>query len=121
MLWQRATDLLRQDEGQRLPAGWNGIAQGGSSTNHQHYRALDAFTNGGLGIAFLWPFSGERFFAPIHPVEVSPLGLSRFLSSKGVAVLWSEILWIWSPLFAAAAVAAVFRPHLIQVLRKQAV
>ena len=70
---------------------------------------LDAFTNGGLGIAFLWPFSGERFFAPIHPVEVAPLGLSHFLSLKGVAVLWSEFLWIWLPLFAAAAVAAVFR------------
>ena len=24
---------------------------------------LDAFTNGGLGIAFLWPFSSERYFA----------------------------------------------------------
>ena len=70
---------------------------------------LDAFTNGGLGVAFLWPFSGERLFAPIHPVEVAPLGLSRFLSPRGVAVLWSEVLWIWLPLFAVAAVAAILR------------
>lgn len=70
---------------------------------------LDAFTNGGLGVALLWPFSGERFFAPFHPVEVAPLGFSRFLSPRGVAVLWSEVLWIWLPLFAAAAVAAAFR------------
>ncbi len=26
--------------------------------------ALDAFTNGGLGVAFLWPWSEQRFFAP---------------------------------------------------------
>jgi inner membrane protein len=70
---------------------------------------LDAFTNGGLGIAFLWPFSGERFFAPLHPIEVAPLGLSRFLSLRGVAVLWSEVLWIWLPLFAVAAVAVASR------------
>jgi inner membrane protein len=70
---------------------------------------LDAFTNGGLGIAFLWPFSGERFFAPFHPIEVAPLGLSRFLSSRGVAVLWSEVLWVWLPLFGAAAVAVASR------------
>lgn len=71
---------------------------------------LDAFTNGGLGVAFLWPFSGERFFAPIHPVEVAPLGFARFLSQRGAAVLWSEFLWIWMPLFSVAAVAAAFQP-----------
>src|SRR5262249_47834753 len=44
--------------------------------------ALDAFTNGGLGIAFLWPWSGARYFAPaaLRVIEVSPIGLSRFLS-----------------------------------------
>lgn len=72
---------------------------------------LDAFTNGGLGIALLWPFSGERFFAPFQPIEVAPLGLSRFLSLRGVAVLWSEVLWVWLPLFAIAAVAVASRQH----------
>jgi inner membrane protein len=72
---------------------------------------LDAFTNGGLGVAFLWPFSGERFFAPFHPIEVAPLGLSRFLSLRGVAVLWSEVIWIWLPLFAVATVAVASRQH----------
>jgi inner membrane protein len=78
---------------------------------------LDALTNGGLGIAFLWPFSGERFFAPFQPIEVAPLGLSRFLSPKGVAVLWSEILWVWLPLFGAAAIAVAFRRYRTLTLR----
>ncbi len=78
---------------------------------------LDAFTNGGLGVAFLWPFSGERFFAHFHPVEVAPLGLSRFLSLRGVAVLWSEVLWIWLPLFAVAAIAAIPRFNRARLLQ----
>jgi inner membrane protein len=63
---------------------------------------LDALTNGGLGIAFLWPWSGERFFAPMQVIEVAPLRLSRFLSLKGAAVLWSEFLWVWLPLMGMA-------------------
>jgi len=66
---------------------------------------LDAFTNGGLGIALLWPFSDERFFAPLRPVEVAPLSLSRFLSARGLDVLWSEFLWIWLPCLGATALA----------------
>ena len=58
---------------------------------------LDAFTNGGLGIAFLWPWSTERFFAPMQVIQVSPIGISRFLSSRGVSVLISEFVWVWIP------------------------
>lgn len=72
---------------------------------------LDAFTNGGLGIAFFWPLSGERFFAPVQPIEVAPLSLSRFLSLKGAAVLWSEVLWVWLPLFGAAAITVAARRY----------
>jgi inner membrane protein len=61
---------------------------------------LDALTNGGSGIALLWPFSGERFFAPYTPIEVSPIGLSRFLSERGARVMVSEILWVWLPVLA---------------------
>ena len=64
--------------------------------------ALDAFTNGGLGVAFLWPWSGERFFAPeaLRVIEVSPIGLTRFLSGRGVVVFESELRWIWLPALA---------------------
>jgi inner membrane protein len=70
---------------------------------------LDAFTNGGLGIAFFWPWSGERFFAPVQVIEVAPLGISRFLSARGMAVLWSEFLWVWMPLMGLAAALALWR------------
>ncbi|MBT5185639.1 MAG: metal-dependent hydrolase [Kordiimonadaceae bacterium] len=54
---------------------------------------LDALTNGGSGIAFFWPFTSERYFFPITPIEVSPIGLSNFLTARGASVLWSE-LWL---------------------------
>ena len=58
---------------------------------------LDAFTNGGLGIAFLWPLSTERFFAPAQVIQVAPLGISGLLSQRGISVLISEIIWVWIP------------------------
>ena len=70
---------------------------------------LDAFTNGGSGIAFLWPFSEQRYFAPVAPIEVSPIGLSRFLSSRGMTVLLSEMAWVWLPLLSLAGGAFLVR------------
>ncbi len=58
---------------------------------------LDAFTNGGIGVAFLWPFSAERFFAPFRVIEVSPIGVSRIFSERFLHVLESELLWLWLP------------------------
>ncbi|WP_137935964.1 metal-dependent hydrolase [Chitinivorax sp. B] len=58
---------------------------------------LDAFTTGGLGIALFWPWSEERLFAPYRMIRVSPIGLSRFLSDRGLIVLWSELRWVWLP------------------------
>ena len=58
---------------------------------------LDAFTNGGMGIAFFWPWSTARHFAPVQVIEVSPLSVSRFFSSRGLMVLYSELLWVWLP------------------------
>jgi inner membrane protein len=69
---------------------------------------LDALTNGGLGVALLWPWSGRRYFAPdaLRVIEVSPLGLSPFLSSRGVIVLTSELRWVWLPALGAGLVLA---------------
>jgi inner membrane protein len=58
---------------------------------------LDAFTDGGLGVALLAPFDERRFFAPFRPIAVSPIGVGACLSARGAAVLWSELLWIWLP------------------------
>ncbi|HZX77259.1 metal-dependent hydrolase [Lysobacter sp.] len=62
---------------------------------------LDALTNGGLGVALLWPWSDARHFAPWQPIQVSPIG-TGFFSARGLAVLRSEMLWVWLP---AAAIA----------------
>jgi len=59
---------------------------------------LDALTNGGLGIAFFAPFSSERYFLPIQPVQVSTLHVQHFFSEHGVTVLKSELLYVWLPL-----------------------
>jgi len=58
---------------------------------------LDCLTDGGYGIALLWPFSSHRFFAPFQPIEVAPLGLKRFFSIRGIEVMVSEITWVWLP------------------------
>ncbi len=69
---------------------------------------LDTCTNGGLGVALLWPWSSERFFAAFRPIEVSPLSVHPFFSQRGVDVLASELVWVWLPcaLLAALALAA---------------
>jgi inner membrane protein len=53
-------------------------------------------------VALLWPVSAERFFAPaaLRVLEASPIGLTRFLSARGVTVLESELRWIWLPALA---------------------
>jgi len=58
---------------------------------------LDALTDGGLGVAFFSPFDNTRYFLPWRPIVVSPISVTRFFSDRGVAVLQSELLWIWIP------------------------
>jgi inner membrane protein len=67
---------------------------------------LDAFTNGGLGVAFLAPFSNERYFFPWRPILVAPIGVGAFFSRWGAEVLISEAVWVGIPsvLFALLAV-----------------
>jgi inner membrane protein len=62
---------------------------------------LDALTDGGLGVALFAPFWNARLFAPVRPIAVSPIG-TGFFSRAGLAVLASEVVWVWAP---AAAVA----------------
>ncbi len=62
---------------------------------------LDALTDGGLGIALLWPFSDARLFAPWQPLQVAPIGLGM-LSAWGMQVLLSEAI-LFSPLLIIAA------------------
>jgi inner membrane protein len=52
---------------------------------------LDALTDGGLGIALLWPLSNRRYFAPWTPIPVAPIG-ARMLASNGLRVVMTEAL-----------------------------
>ena len=59
---------------------------------------LDAFTNGGMGIALFSPFDTTRYFFPWTPILVSPIGFGTYLSSWRLAALVSEIKWVWVPM-----------------------
>jgi len=69
---------------------------------------LDAMTNGGLGIAFFSPFDVTRYFLPWRPIPVSPIGVA-FLSARGVAVIRSEVIWVWLPAVLLGAILCVGR------------
>lgn len=70
---------------------------------------LDAMTDGGLGVAFLSPFSNHRFFFAWRPIPVSPLGIGHFFSSDTVALLVGELLFVWLPCLLVAATALSIR------------
>ena len=76
---------------------------------------LDAFTNGGLGIALLSPFDNARYFFPWTPIMVSPIGIRSFLSTWGWGVISSELLWIWLPSFFIVVVSKLI--HALAVSR----
>ncbi len=74
--------------------------------------ALDAATNGGLGVGAFWPWDNTRYFMDWRPIEVSPLGINRFFSARGVEVLLSELTWAWLPCFTAALMIFALRKTL---------
>lgn len=76
--------------------------------------ALDAATNGGLGVAVFWPWDNTRYFLPWQPIEVSPFSPRRLFSARGVKILFSELTWIWLPCFAAALFIFTLRKNLKQ-------
>ncbi len=52
---------------------------------------LDAMTDGGLGVALLWPFTMRRYFLPWRPIPVAPIGMA-FFSVPGLRVAAVELL-----------------------------
>jgi inner membrane protein len=57
---------------------------------------LDMLTNGGYGVGLFIPFSPNRYFFPITPLEVSPIG-RNFMSQRGIDVLLNESYYIGIP------------------------
>lgn len=71
---------------------------------------LDAFTNGGVGIAFLSPFSNTRYFSPWTPIEVSAIGgISVLFTRRGMRILLNEFLLIWFPLSIVLLLSIIIR------------
>lgn len=70
---------------------------------------LDAFTNGGLGIPLLFPLDQTRYFFPWRPIMVSPIGVIPFFSKWGLAVIKSELGWVWLPSLLMVIASAMIR------------
>lgn len=66
---------------------------------------LDMLTDGGLGVAIFGPFDATRYFFPVTPIRVSPIGVSSFFTARGAKVLASEALWVGLPSLALALAA----------------
>lgn len=82
--------LVPGDRRERIRAATVGVAVAVS------HGLLDACTDGGLGVALLWPLSDARFFAPWRPLPVSPIG-AGLLSMRGLRVVLVESV-IFAPL-----------------------
>ena len=61
----------------------------------------DALTNGGLGVALLWPFTEARIFLPWRPILVAPIGPDALTTAYGQRVLAQEVL-VFLPFLAYA-------------------
>lgn len=61
----------------------------------------DALTDGGLGVALLWPFTDARMFLPWRPILVAPIGPDALTTGYGQRVLAQEVL-IFLPFLAYA-------------------
>ncbi len=77
---------------------------------------LDALVDEGLGVAFLAPFSAERYFFPWRPLEVAPIGGHGFFTTapmegglRWLTVIGSEILWVWLPAGTAVVLGRLVR------------
>ncbi|TET36675.1 MAG: metal-dependent hydrolase [Planctomycetota bacterium] len=70
---------------------------------------LDAMTDGGLGVAFLSPVSNARFFLPLRPFAVGPIGIMEFLNLWGLFLVVSEIFFILVPVSFAFVLSYVIR------------
>ncbi len=75
----------------RAPAFRVGLLAGLVMATHG---ALDALTNGGRGVALLWPFSLKRYFFPWHPIPVAPIG-AAFFSERGLQVAARELVYFF--------------------------
>jgi inner membrane protein len=68
---------------------------------------LDAFTNGGYGIPFFWPFDRHRF-GPWGPIQVADIGF-EFPDRRASRSIRTELLFVWLPLTILMGLVACYR------------
>jgi inner membrane protein len=91
-------------EGRRAVALWAALFAATAS-----HGMLDAMTDGGSGVAFFAPFDDARHFLPWRPIPVSPIGVSRFFTERGLIVLRAELRLIWLPAGVVIMAIAILR------------
>ncbi len=69
---------------------------------------LDSLTDYGSGIAFLAPFSGERYTAPWHPLGTGARGCQGALDCFATAA-GNEVLWVGVPCLVFATLISLWR------------
>lgn len=75
---------------------------------------LDAMTQSmlGWGIAFLAPFTADRYFLGVDWLPTPPIGVREFFSLWGARVMWAEIVRIWLPVLGLLGLVEVgLRPR----------
>ncbi|WBA42682.1 metal-dependent hydrolase [Hymenobacter canadensis] len=72
---------------------------------------LDALTTGGEGVAFFSPFEQQRYFFPWRPLQVSPIGVKKFVGEWAARVLKCELLWVGLPCLLVLALRRVLAPR----------
>lgn len=72
---------------------------------------LDALTTGGKGVGFFIPFENSRYFLPWRIIIVSPIGVEKFFSNRGLRVILSEIKYIGLPCLIILAIL-YFKKHI---------
>ena len=68
---------------------------------------LDAANHSIIGVAFLGPFSNERFLFPWQPIPVSKM--DRLLTFQGLMVVLVEAAWVWVPCLMIGMFYRLFR------------
>jgi inner membrane protein len=70
---------------------------------------LDTATDAGKGIGLLIPFSKKRFFFEFRPIRTATVNPLTFFQKRSLTILWSEVVWVWLPLFSLSVVYQIGR------------
>jgi inner membrane protein len=68
---------------------------------------LDAFTDGGFGIPFFWPFHNRRY-GPYGPIHVQDIGF-EIPDPRVSRAVRTELLYVWLPTAVLVSMVLIYR------------